>query len=167
TVLSNNFSAEYAGVANIRVTTSRGGHDYHGSAFYNNKNSALAAWTLDDKIGQATFAPTAALSKFPTPYFNLNETGGRFSAPCPSAKKKTFFFAAYWRRWLASPVRFRSSTLPHATLLAGDFRKLNDANKPTVPAGVTLTDAELAANTIVVGGSRRFVTVPSRLLNPV
>src|SRR5215470_16762108 len=37
TVLSNNFSAEYAGVANIRVTTRRGGQDYHGSAFYNNK----------------------------------------------------------------------------------------------------------------------------------
>ncbi|HKC89602.1 MAG TPA: TonB-dependent receptor, partial [Blastocatellia bacterium] len=167
TVLSNNFSAEYPGIANIRVTTRRGGQDYHGSAFYNNKNSALAAWTLDDKIGQATFAPTTALSKFPTPYFNLNETGGSISGPAPWTKKKTFFFAAYERRWLASPVRFRSSALPHATLLAGDFRKLNDANKPIVPAGVTLTDAELAANTIAVGATRRFVTIPSRLLNPV
>ncbi len=45
-VLSNNFSAEYAGIANIRVTTKRGGKNYQGSLFYNNKNSALAAWTL-------------------------------------------------------------------------------------------------------------------------
>src|SRR5262249_55472602 len=44
TVLSNNFTAEYAGVANIRVSTKRGTSQYHGSLFYNNKNSALAAW---------------------------------------------------------------------------------------------------------------------------
>ena len=42
-VLSNDFSAEYAGIANIRMTTKRGGSGYHGSMFYNNKNSALAA----------------------------------------------------------------------------------------------------------------------------
>src|SRR5947199_1995565 len=69
-LLTSDFSAEYAGVANIRVTTKRGGSDYHGSAFYNNKNSALAAWTLDDKIGKAQFAPTAFQSKYPNPYFN-------------------------------------------------------------------------------------------------
>ena len=57
-VLSNDFSAEYAGIANVRVTTKRGGAGYHGSAFYNNKNSALAAWTLQDLIGKANFAPT-------------------------------------------------------------------------------------------------------------
>src|SRR5580658_5244125 len=44
-VLTNAFSAEYAGVANIRVTTKRGGSQYHGSLFYNNSNSALSAWT--------------------------------------------------------------------------------------------------------------------------
>jgi hypothetical protein len=166
TVLSNNFSAEYPGIANIRVTTKRGGRDYHGSAFYNNKNSALAAWTLDDKIGQSLFRPTPALDKFPTPYFNLNETGGSLHGPVPWTRNKTFFLVSYERRWLASPVRFRSTTLPHATLLAGDFRRINDANKPVVPAGVTLSDAELAANTIVVGGTRRFVTIPARLINP-
>src|SRR6185369_14696078 len=64
-VLSNNFSAEYAGIANIRVTTKRGGSDYHGSAFYNNKNSALAAWTLQDKLGKADFAPTPFQSSYP------------------------------------------------------------------------------------------------------
>ena len=36
-VLTNDFSAEYAGIANIRVTTKRGGSGYHGSLFYNNK----------------------------------------------------------------------------------------------------------------------------------
>jgi len=50
TVLSNNFTAEYAGIANIRVQTRRGTKEFHGSLFYNNKNSALAAAQLDQKV---------------------------------------------------------------------------------------------------------------------
>ena len=164
-VLSNNFTAEYAGVANIRVETKRGGKDYHGTAFYNNKNSALAAWSIGDKRGQAQFTPTPALSKFPTPYFNLNETGGSFHGPIPFGEK-TFFLMAYERRWSAAPVRLRNNTLPHASLYTGDFSKVTDSAKPVVPAEVTLTPAEIAANTILTGTTRRFVTIPSRLLNP-
>src|ERR1035438_5763477 len=63
-VLTNNFSAEYGGIANIRVTTKRGSAGYHGSIFYNNKNSALAAWTLQDLAGKAEFAPTPFQSKY-------------------------------------------------------------------------------------------------------
>jgi len=110
--------------------------------------------------------PTPAISKFPTPYFNLNETGGSFSGPVPFSRGKTFFLMAYERRWSASPVRFRSTTLPHASLYTGDFSKVADTAKPVVPAEVTLTAAEIAANTILVGTSRRFVTIPARLLNP-
>jgi hypothetical protein len=165
-VMSNNFTAEYAGVANVRVETKRGGKDYHGSAFYNNRNSALAAWSLGDKRGKAEFTPTAALSKFPTPYFNLNETGGSFSGPVPFSSKKTFFMISYERRWDAIPVRFRNTMLPHASLYGGDFSKVNVSARPVVPAEVTLTPAEIAANTILDGSTRRFVTIPSRLLNP-
>ncbi len=92
TVLSNDFTAEYAGVANVRIETKRGEKDYHGSAFYNNKNSALAAWNLRDKIAQNAFVPTAEVSKYPTPFFNLNELGGSFGGPVPGSKK-TFFLA--------------------------------------------------------------------------
>jgi len=77
TVLSNSFTAEYAGIANIRITTRRGVAKYHGSLFYDNKNSALAAWDLRDKIGQANFSPTPAQSSYPTPYFNLNHSAVR------------------------------------------------------------------------------------------
>jgi len=87
-VLTSDFSAEYAGVANIRVSTKRGGAQYHGSAVYYNKNSALAAWTLDDLNGKATFAPTAFESKYPNPYFNTNDIGGSFGGPIPHVKKK-------------------------------------------------------------------------------
>jgi hypothetical protein len=169
-ILSNNFTAEYAGIANVRIETRRGEKNYHGSVFYNNRNSALAAWSIGDKRGQAQFTPTPAISKFPTPYFNLNETGGSFSGPVPFSHGKTFFLVAYERRWSASPVRFRSTTLPHASLYTGDFSKVADTAKPLIPGEVTLTAAEIAANTILVptqtGTTRRFVTIPARLLNP-
>ncbi len=70
-VLSNDFSAEYGGIANIRITTKRGENQFHGSAFYNNKNSALAAWQTQDIVAKQAFLPTQFESKFPTPYFNL------------------------------------------------------------------------------------------------
>lgn len=165
TVLSNNFTAEYAGIANIRVSTKRGAADYHGSLFYNNKNSALAAWNLNDKIGQATFLPTPAQSAYPTPFFNLNEFGASFGGPVPKLKR-TFFFAAYERRYFNSPVNITSTSLPHPSFWTGNFSLLPDSKKPVVPAGVTLTAAEVAQNT--VGGlGERFITIPQRLLNPV
>src|SRR6266699_2663498 len=63
-ILTSDFSAEYAGIANVRVNTKRGGSTYHGSAFYNNKNSALAAWTLDDLNAKAQFVPNAIQSTY-------------------------------------------------------------------------------------------------------
>ncbi len=163
-VLSNDFSAEYAGIANIRVTTKRGGSGYHGSAFYNNKNSALAAWTLQDKLGKADFAPSPFQSKYPNPFFNITDIGGSIGGPIPFLKK-TWFFAAYERDWTVSPVNVQSSTLPHPTLWHGDFSQVDDEIKPTVPDGVVLTPDEIANDT--VGGlGQQFITIPSRLLNP-
>ena len=147
-VLSNNFTAEYAGVANVRVETRRGGKDYHGSLFYNNKNSALAAWSIGDKRGQAQFTPTPALSAFPTPYFNLNETGGSFSGPFPYSKK-TFFMAAYERRWSAAPVPFVTRLcLTQVSTPATFQRSTTQPNRSCLPK-VTPTPAEIAANTIL------------------
>jgi hypothetical protein len=173
-LLTSDFSAEYSGIANVRVSTKRGGADYHGSAFYNNKNSALAAWTLDDKRGQAAFAPTAFQSKYPNPYFNLNDVGGSVGGPIPLLKR-TWFFAAYERNYAVSPTKISSSTIPHPSLYTGDFSAVKDFAKPLVPtgpAGVTLTPTEIATDTIPdtnpsdPPGSLRFITIPSRLLNP-
>src|SRR6202022_855727 len=80
-VLSNDFSAEYAGIANIRISTKRGGSQFHGSAFYNNKNSALAAWQIQDLQGKRDFVPNQFVTKFPTPYFNENDIGGSLGGP--------------------------------------------------------------------------------------
>jgi len=165
TVLSNNFSAEYAGIANIRVVTKRGQNKYHGSLFANNKNSALSAWSSGDLNDLHNFTPNLANPDFPKPYYNLNEVGGSFSGPVPGSKR-TFFLGSYERRWNLTPLRFSSSNrLPGQRLLDADFSQLADNRKPLVPAGVVLTAAEIAANT--VGGlGQRFITIPQRLLNP-
>ncbi len=165
-ILTSDFSAEYAGVANVRVNTKRGGSNYHGSLFYNNKNSALAAWTLDDLNGKANFAPTAFQSKYPNPYFNITDFGGSFGGSVPHLGK-TWFFAAYERNYAVAPVKVRDNRAAHPSLYTGDFSALNDSAKPLVPDSVVLTAAEIADNTIVDDdGNRRFVTIPSRLLNP-
>jgi len=163
-VLSNDFSAEYAGIANIRVTTKRGGAGYHGSVFYNNKNSALAAWTLQDQIGKAEFAPTPIQSKYPNPYFNITDIGGSIGGPIPGLKK-TWFFAAYERDWTVRPTNVQASNLPHPSMWGGDFSLVNDSIKPHVPSDVALTPTEIANDT--VGGlGQQFITIPTRLLNP-
>jgi hypothetical protein len=165
TVMSSTFTAEYAGIANIRVTTRRGGAKYRGSLFYDNKNAALAAWNLSDKIGQAAFTPTVAQSSYPYPYFNLNEFGGSFGGPIPKVKR-TYFFTAFERRYQNAPIYIHSTNLPHPTLLQGDFSLMRDSSKPAVPAGVVLTAQEIAQDT--VGGlGTQFIRIPSRLMNPV
>jgi hypothetical protein len=137
--------------------------------FYNNKNSALAAWTTQDKIDKANFLPTPALSSFPTPYFNLNETGGSIGGPVPFARKNTFFLLAYERRWDFAPVRVRATNIPTSLILNGNFNVITAGSRPTVPAAVLplLTPEELANNTVITNGTRRFLSIPTRLLNPV
>ncbi len=168
-VLSKNFTAEYSGVANIRIETKRGGSEYHGSLFYNNKNSYLAARSLQEKNDEAAFLPTSAVPTFPKPYFNLNELGGSFGGPLPFSGKRTFFLTSYERRWDFAPVRVRSNNIPSSLVLAGNFTQIVNTSKPAVPAAVIplLTADELANNTILTGTTRRFVTIPQRLLNPI
>jgi hypothetical protein len=168
-VLSKNFTAEYSGIANIRIETLRGGNQYHGSLFYNNKNSALAARSLQEKFDEANFLPTPALQSFPKPYFNLNETGGSFGGPVPFSRKKTFFLTSYERRWDFAPVRIRASNIPTTVILGGDFSLINPGNRPLVPNAIKplLTPSEVANNTTGTGATQRFISIPTRLLNPI
>ena len=95
-VLSNDFSAEYAGISSIRVTTKRGSNQFHGSVFYDNKNSALAGLTIQDQQGIRD--AQGSLYPYPSPYFNFNDIGGSFGGPIPGLKK-TWFFMAYERNY--------------------------------------------------------------------
>ena len=164
-VLSNDFSAEYPGIATIRITTKRGTERYHGSLLYNNKNSALAAWSLQDKDAAANFAPTAFQPKYPNPFFNITDVGGSFGGPVPLMKKNTWFFMAYEHNSTIAPDNVQSSTLPHPSLLQGDFSLLPDSESQMFRRAIVLTPEEIAADT--VGGlGEQFTQIPQRLLNP-
>ncbi len=163
-VLSDNFSAEYAGIANIRITTKRGTNDFHGSMFYNNKNSALAAWTLQDQLGKASFAPSPLQPKYPNPAFNVNDLGASLGGPIPKLRN-TWFFAAYERDYNVNPVYIQSSKFAHPDLYTGNFSQLDPSVMPDVPSGVTLTPQEIASDTYQ-GLGQQFTQIPSRLLNP-
>jgi hypothetical protein len=110
-VLSNNFSAEYAGVLNIRVNTKSGGAQNHGSLFYNDVNSGLAANQMLGTVGASK------------PHSNFTQTGGSWGGPIPKLKN-TFFFMAYeyWNQaypiaesnvtGVICPPRCRPATFP-------------------------------------------------------
>lgn len=172
-VLSNDFSAEYAGISSIRVTTKRGSNQFHGSAFYNNKNSALAGLTIQDQQGIRD--AQGSLYPYPSPYFNFNDVGGSFGGPIPGLKK-TWFFTAYERNYSRDSVQVTDNRLPHPTFWTGNFSLLDDSLKPAVPANVfgQLSASEIANNTTNYCSDPTdptscgpvFITIPSRLLNP-
>jgi hypothetical protein len=171
-VLSNDFSAEYAGISSIRVTTKRGSNQFHGSAFYNNKNSALAGLTIQDLQGIRD--AQGSLYPYPSPYFNLNDVGGSFGGPIPGLKR-TWFFMAYERNYDRDSVQVTDNKLPHPTFWTGDFSLLGDSHKPSVPSSVLsqLTPSEIANDTTTYCSDptdpttcgQVFITIPSRLLN--
>jgi hypothetical protein len=174
-VLSNDFSAEYAGISSIRVTTKRGSNQLHGSAFYNNKNSALAGLTIQDQQGMRD--AQGSLYPYPSPYFNFNDVGGSLGGPIPGLKR-TWFFMAYERNYNRDSTQITDNRLPHPAFWTGNFSPLisdpNDMNPdilPTVPSNVTLTPQEIATDTYCdgwpncTGTGEQFVVIPSRLLN--
>ena len=66
----------------------------------------------------------------------------------PSLKvKNTWFFAAYEHNSTIEPTSASSTTLPHPTLLAGDFSLMKDSTKPSVGTAV-LTPSEIATDTV-------------------
>jgi hypothetical protein len=166
-VLSNNFSADYAGIANIRITTKRGTNQFHGSMFYNNENSALGAWTVQDKIALSQFSPSALQTRFPAPFYNVNDLGASLGGPIPKLHN-TWFFAAYERDYNINPVDISSGTAVHPDLYTGNFTQMDPSKLPDVPASTynQLTAPEIAADTVTVGGKVFFTQIPSRLLNP-
>ncbi len=164
-VQSTDFSAEYAGIANVRIISKRGTSQLHGSLFYENENSALSAWTVQDKVNAANFAPTPFQSEYTKPYSNVNDLGGSFGGPVPKLKN-TWFFTSYERDYNDAPVTVGpTSTLANPQLWTGNFSGVLDANKPDVPAGITLTPQEIAQDT-VGGQGQQFIQIPQRLLNP-
>jgi hypothetical protein len=124
-ILSNNFSAEYAGILNIRVNTKAGGAQNHGSVFYNDLNDGLAA---EQMIGQSAGTPK--------PHSNFTQVGGSWGGPIPKLKN-TFFFMAYEFWDSAAPIdESNIQNVAAPKVQAGDFSQLDPCSDPpmsTVP----------------------------------
>ena len=85
------------------------------------------------------------------------------------SRKNTFFLLSYERRWDFAPVQLRASNIPTSRILGGDFSSIAAGSRPLVPAAVKplLTAAEIANNTTGTGSTQRFISIPTRLLNPI
>src|SRR6185369_12498908 len=68
-----------------------------------------------------------------------------------------------------SPVQLRSSQIPTSQIFGGNFSVINASSRPVVsPAALAqLTPAEIASNTFLTGTTRRFNSIPTRLLHPI
>ena len=160
-ILSNSYSAEYSGVINIRVNTKGGGAQNHGSLFYNDLNSGLAAneYQLSHKT-----------------HSNDTQVGGSWGGPIPHVKN-TFFFMAYEYWNAVSPISENTNHILSPKVQSGDFSEVGGfgcINLPTtaavlaaspggsIPAGVTTescTDANGNPTTVITG-------IPSSVQNP-
>jgi len=88
-VLSNDFSAEYAGIANIRVTRNEANRSPR-LHVYNNKNSALAALQIQDKQGMRDFVPQSVRRSLSHSILNFNDFGGSLGGRFPASRKPGF-----------------------------------------------------------------------------
>jgi hypothetical protein len=171
-VLTNAFSAEYAGVANVRINTKSGGSQNHGSVFYNNLNSALATWTMSDKQNQAAFVPDPPFENtYPRSRFNDTSTGASWGGPVPKLKN-TFFFMAYEFQSSISPSLLSDLSSGNGNGVlgpqeqSGNFSQMNTGNLPLVPAN--LIGIIPAADTVTAAdGTQRILQIPSNLINPI
>ena len=158
-VLSNSFSAEYSGVLNIRVNTKSGGAHNHGSLFYNNVNSALAATPMG-------FTKTRS---------NDTQVGGSWGGPIPKLKN-TFFFTAFEFWDSANPIQELNNTgVLSPRVQGGDFSEVNPCNDPALsaivgdsPGGTTPGGIETGTCTPASGTPYTVVTgVPAKAQNPI
>lgn len=101
---SNQSSVDDGGASQVNFVTLSGGNNLHGSVYWQNRNSALAAnswFNNQDRIS--------------LPVLNLNQTG--VSVTGPIIRDKLFFSAVY------GLYRLRNQTTNNATVLTSDARQ--------------------------------------------
>lgn len=154
-LMTHNFTAEYGRntgfIAN--VVTKNGTNDFHGAAYYFNRNSALAANTYENNA-----------RGIPRPVFNRQQMGG--SAGGPLLRDKLFFYAA------GEPILVRSSAtlsyyVPTPDLLAVSSAGTN-AMFSWFPIPSNLSRSDVSIRTVCPFGrfcgstiNSGFVTLPA------
>ena len=102
TVLSNNFTAEYAGIANIRVAPSAARRSITASLSTTTRTPRWPRGTSATRSHRPLSCRRPRSPSIRRPIFNLNEFGGSLGGPVPKVKN-TYFLFAYERRWSDAP----------------------------------------------------------------
>ncbi|MBC7926002.1 MAG: TonB-dependent receptor [Bryobacteraceae bacterium] len=112
-VSTSNYNAEFgrAGGAVLNVITKGGTNKLSGSAFEFNRNAALRARNLFNRVPQ------------PKPAFNRNQFGATIGGPI--RKNKTFFFAGF-QGALERQASTQVTSVPADEWRNGDFRRVPD-----------------------------------------
>jgi len=120
---SSNYDAQYGRTAGGTMTVSikAGTNQYHGAAYWYNKNTVLTANTFDqNRVGKGRAA------------YHQNEPGVELDGPVViphlyNGRNKTFFMYSYelWRDAIPSPV---TSTTPQPAAVQGNFNTTLQSN---------------------------------------
>ncbi|MFQ5931048.1 MAG: TonB-dependent receptor domain-containing protein [Nitrospiraceae bacterium] len=118
-IQTSNFSAEFGRSAGavVNVAIKGGNNEFHGSLFEFHRNSALDAKNFFDSPDD------------PIPPFKQNQFGA--TAGGPIIKDKTFFFSSY-EAFIARKGLTKISTVPTASMRAGNFGNRNIFNPNSV-----------------------------------
>jgi Carboxypeptidase regulatory-like domain/TonB dependent receptor len=137
-----------AGGALVVTSTKSGTNDYHGSAFWFNRNKELNAENF--------------FTSGPTPGFVRNQFGGDVGGPV--IKNKLFFFGGYQGLRQSVPSGPSYATVPTDLMRTGDFSELlnpADITGLTLPTGGPIydptTDGSVAATKTNPNGALQFM----------
>src|SRR5467141_3550148 len=117
-ILRNSYGAEFggAGGAQVNIITRGGGNDFHGTAFYFGRNTALLAKN------------TLLRPSEPKQPLHRNDFGYNIGGPVK--KDKIFFFwSQEWNK--EKRARVRANQVPTALMRTGDFSELAEAGCPS------------------------------------
>ena len=141
-IASNNYDAQYGRTAGGTMTVSikNGTNQYHGAAYWYNKNTVLTANTFDqNRIGNARAA------------YHQNEPGVELDGPVViphlyDGHNKTFFMYSYelWRDAIPSPT---TSTTPQPEALKGNFNTTLQSNGTPITIYDPNTTTQTGTNT--------------------
>ncbi len=130
-MLTNSYGAEYgqASGAIISIVTRSGTNSFHGSAFYDGRNNALAAYTYFSRRNAGLGQPNDGKDKL-----RRNDWG--YSIGGPIKKDKLFFF--FNQEWNHEIRGFtQSACVATAAEIAGDFTNTScGATQPTFSAAL-------------------------------
>jgi hypothetical protein len=141
-----------AGGALVVTTIKSGTNDYHGSAFWFNRNTNLNAHDFFDS------------PHTPTPGFNRNQFGGTIGGPV--IKNKFFMFGDYEGLRQKIPGGPEYATVPTDLMRQGDFSELL-LSPATTGLSQTYTILDPTTGTQFMGNGAQPNVIPSGRINPV